>query len=160
MSMVADSGPILSFARADRLELLHQIVGELMIPDAVYDDIVVRGAGKPGSQDVQQSSWIRRLSVRDRAFVAQLPSKLHLGEREAIALAKEQNTPLLVDEREARREAPCHGVTAVGSLQVLKEAKDRGIIPEVKPVLDDLIAAGMYVSDALCQTFIQEMGEA
>jgi hypothetical protein len=44
MSMVADSGPILSFARADRLELLHQIAGEMMIPDAVYEDIVVRGA--------------------------------------------------------------------------------------------------------------------
>lgn len=160
MSMVADSGPILSFARAKRLELLHQIVGELMIPDAVYDDIVIRGPGKPGSQEVQQSSWIRRLSVRDRAFVDQLPPKLHLGEREAIILAKEQATPLLVDEREARREAPHQGVAPVGSLQVLKEAKDRGIIPAAKPVLDELITAGMYVSDVLYQTFIQEMGEA
>ena len=105
MTMVADSGPILSFARANQLELLRQIVGDLAIPDAVYEDIVVRGAGKPGSHEVQQSSWIRRLSVRDRTLVDRLPQKLHLGEREAIALAKERGEPLLVDEREARREA-------------------------------------------------------
>jgi predicted nucleic acid-binding protein len=48
----------------------------------------------------------------------------------------------------------------IGSLRVLKEAKDRGIIPEVKSVLDKLIAAGMYVSDALYQKFLQETGEA
>jgi hypothetical protein len=160
MSVVADAGPILSFARATRLDLLRQVVGDLTIPDAVYEDIVVQGAGKPGSQEVMQLSWIRRIPGRDRAFVDQLPQKLHLGEREAIALAKEQNTVLLVDEREARREAIRQGITVIGSLRVLKEAKDRGIIPEVKPVLDKLIAAGMYVSDALYQKFLQETGEA
>jgi uncharacterized protein len=160
MSMVADSGPILSFARANHLDLLHQVVGNLTIPDAVYEDIVVRGAGKPGAQEVQQSTWIRRLSVHDRAFVDALPSKLHLGEREAIALAKEQGAVLLVDEREARREALRQGITVVGNLQVLKEAKNRGIITAVKPVLDELIAAGMYVSDVLYQTFLEQLGEA
>jgi predicted nucleic acid-binding protein len=43
------------------------------------------------------------------------------------------------------------GIAVIGSLRVLKEANDRGIMPEVKPVLHDLIAAGMYVSDALYQ---------
>jgi uncharacterized protein len=159
MTMVADSGPILSFARANRLDLLRQVVGDLAIPDAVYEDIVVRGAGKPGSQEVQQSSWIRRLSVQDRALIDRLPRKLHLGEREAIALAEERGNPLLIDEREARREAQRQGVAVVGSLWVLTQAKARGIIPRVKPVLDDLIAAGTYVSDALYQTFLQQIGE-
>lgn len=159
MSMVADSGPILSFARANRLNLLRQVVGDLTIPDAVYEDIVVRGAGRPGSQEAQQSSWIRRLPVRDRALIDQLPPKLHPGEREAMALAKERDEFLLVDEREARREASRQGITVIGSLRVLKEAKDRGIIPQVKPVLDELIAAGMYVSDALYQTLLQQIGE-
>jgi predicted nucleic acid-binding protein len=92
--------------------------------------------------------------------VAQLPQKLHPGEREAIALAKEQHTVLLVDEREARREAIRQCIAVIGSLRVLKGANDRGIIPEVKPALDDLVAAGMYVSDALYQRFLQETGEA
>jgi predicted nucleic acid-binding protein len=160
MTIVADSGPILSCARANQLELLHQVIGGLTIPDAVYADIVVRGAGKPGSTEVQGASWIHRLSVRDRAFVDQLPPKLHLGEREAIALAKEQGVALLVDEREARREALHQGITILGSLTILREAKTRGIIPHVRPILDELIAAGMYISEALYEAFLRQLGEA
>jgi predicted nucleic acid-binding protein len=130
MSIIADSGPILSFARANHLALLQQVVGDLTIPDAVYDDIVVQGMGKPGSREVQGASWIHLLPVRDRMFVDQLPPRFHLGEREAIALAKEQGAVLLVDEREARREALRQGLTVMGSLRVLREAKTRGVIPQ------------------------------
>lgn len=160
MSIVADAGPILSFARANRLELLHQVIGDLTIPDAIYEEIVVRGAGKPGSTEVQGASWIRPRPVRDRAFVDQLPPKLHLGEREAIALAKEQREVLLVDEREARREAIRQGITVMGSLRVLREAKTRGIIPRVRPILGELIAAGMYISEPLYEAFLRQLDEA
>src|SRR5215510_15532005 len=104
MTIVADSGSILSFARANRLGLLREVISDLMIPDTVYEDIAIRSARKLGSTEIQDASWIRRLPVHDRTVVAQLPPKLHLGEREAIALAKEQGAVLLVDEREARRE--------------------------------------------------------
>jgi hypothetical protein len=57
MSMVADAGPILSFTRANQLDLLRQVVGDLTIPYAVYEDLVVQGAGKPGAQEVIQSSF-------------------------------------------------------------------------------------------------------
>jgi uncharacterized protein len=160
MSIVADSGPILSFARANRLDLLREVTGELIIPSAVDEDIVVRGAGKPGATEVQGASWIRRLSVHDRAFVDQLPPKLHLGEREAIALAKEQGATLLVDEREARREARRQGIAVLGSLTILSEAKTRGIIPRVTPILDELIAAGMYIGESLYEAFLRQLREA
>jgi uncharacterized protein len=160
MTIVADSGPILSCARANRLELFHQVISDLTIPNAVYENIVVRGAGKPGATEVQGASWIQRLSVRDRTFVDQLPPKLHLGEREAIALAKEQGTALLVDEREARREAIRQGIAVLGSLTILREAKTRGIIPRVTPILDELIAAGMYISEPLSEAFLRQLDEA
>lgn len=89
----------------------------------------------------------------------QLPHKLHLGEREAIALTKELGGILLVDEREARKEARRVGIDYVGSLRILKEAKDRGIIHEVKPILDELITTGTYMSDLFYQTFLHEIGE-
>ena len=160
MTIVADSGPILSCARANRLELFHQVIGDLTIPDAVYEDIVVRGAGKPGATEVQGASWIQRLAVRDRVFVDQLPPKLHLGEREAITLAKEQGAALLVDEREARREALRHGISVMGSLRLLSEARAQEIIPRVGPIVDELIAAGMYISEPLYETFLRQQGEA
>jgi predicted nucleic acid-binding protein len=160
MSIVSDAGPILSFARANLLDLLRQVVGTIVIPEAVYADIVVQGAGKPGASEVQTASWITREAVKDRSFVDQLPTRLHLGEREAIALAKELGTALLVDERDARRTASQLNIPVVGSLRVLKEAKDRGSVSLVKLSLDELIATGTYISDTLYHTFLRDAGEA
>jgi predicted nucleic acid-binding protein len=46
MLIVADAGPILSFVRAGYFDLLRGVVGTLTIPEAVYAEIVVQGAGK------------------------------------------------------------------------------------------------------------------
>lgn len=159
MKIVSDAGPILAFARAGRLDLLRQIVGELIVPDAVVDDIAVRGKGKPGAEEVRQGAWIKQQSVQDRSLIERLAGKLDLGEREALALSKELGAAFLVDEREARREARRLGIYHFGSLKIIKEAKDRGIIPEAKPVLDKLIASGTYVSDMLYKEFLREVGE-
>jgi len=150
MAIVSNSGPILSFARAHRFDLLREIIGTLTIPEAVYADIVVRGAGKLGTEDVQHAAWIMRIPVRDRTFVDQLPQRLHLGECEALALARELDAALLIDEREARRAAQQYSIAHFGSLRVLEEAKERGLVLAVKPVLDELIVAG---------TFLRTMGE-
>jgi predicted nucleic acid-binding protein len=45
--IVADSGAIIVFARIGRLDLLRQVVGELIIPDAVYEELVGRGTKRP-----------------------------------------------------------------------------------------------------------------
>jgi uncharacterized protein len=159
MAIVSNSGPILSFARAHRFDLLREVVDTLTIPEAVYTDIVVRGAGKLGAEDVQHAAWITRTPVRDRTFVAQLSQRLHLGECEALALARELDAVLLIDEREARCAAQQYGIAHLGSLRVLEEAKERGLIPAVKPVLDELITAGTFISEGLYRTFLRTMGE-
>ena len=159
MAMVSNSGPILSFARAHRFDLLREVVGTLTIPEAVYEDIVIRGAGKLGAEEVQHAAWITRAQVSDRTFVDQLPQKLHVGEREALALTKELGATLLIDEREARRAAQQHGIAHFGSLRVLEEAKRRGLIPAVRPILDELIAAGTFISENLYHAFLRTMGE-
>jgi predicted nucleic acid-binding protein len=56
-----------------------------------------------------------------------LPRKLHLGEREAIVLAQELGSALLVDDREARKEARRLGIAHFGSLRILKEAKESAV---------------------------------
>jgi predicted nucleic acid-binding protein len=159
MVIIADTGPLLSFARAHRLELLRAVVGTLLMPEAVYTEIVVHGAGKPGVEEVRQASWIQRESVTDRAFLAQLSPTLHLGEREALALAKERGGIVLVDDQEARKEAHRLGLAYLGSLRILKDAKDRGLVNAVRPILAELITTGTYLSETLSQAFLRELGE-
>jgi len=65
--IVSDAGPVIIFARIGRLSLLHEITGSLLIPDAVYDEIVVKKGGMPGATEVAQAAWIQKASARRRA---------------------------------------------------------------------------------------------
>jgi predicted nucleic acid-binding protein len=127
MKIVADSGPIISLARAGRLDFLRQIANELITPDAVFEEIVVSGRDKPGTEEVKQESWIKRVALQDRSLLEHMPRKLSRGESEAILLAKELGGYLLVDEFEARKEAARLGISYFGTLRIIKEAKDRGL---------------------------------
>ncbi|RJP33931.1 MAG: DUF3368 domain-containing protein [Candidatus Omnitrophota bacterium] len=159
MTVVADTGPIISFARSGNEYLLRQIFSDILIPEAVYAEVVIKGRGKPGVSLVQGSPWIKRAAVHDSAKVNRLPKSLGLGEREAIILAKERNVSLLIDDRAARREAEKGGILCLGSLRVLKEAKDSGLITSVTPVVMALREAGLRLSNALYLDFLQQMGE-
>ena len=88
--IVSDAGPIIVFARIGCLSLLREVTDSLLIPDAVYDEIVVKKGGMPGAAEVAQAAWIQKASVSNRSTIDGLPNVLHEGEREAIALAKER----------------------------------------------------------------------
>jgi predicted nucleic acid-binding protein len=160
MTFVADAGPIISFARAGRLELLRQVVDEVWIPEAVYQELVSRGMGRPGAEETSQGVWIKQRSVTEDAAPRTLPSNLGEGEREAIILARELGAVLLADDPDARDTAARLGVPFLGSLGILREAKLKGIIPVVKPDLDALREHQFRLSDTTDQTFLREIGEA
>jgi hypothetical protein len=99
--------------------------------------------------------------VTSQAIVDALQAELDIGEAEAIALAVEKQANLLLsDERRGRQVATRMGLTYIGLLGVLLEAKRKGFLPEVKPVLDDLLAkAGFWVSPQLYTRVLQAAGE-
>src|SRR5262249_42995158 len=97
----------------------------------------VKGGDRPGAEEVRRGGGIHRQTLRNRQALAQLPRSLAQGECEAILLAEEEGAPLLVDERKAREAAAQRGIEVVGSLWVLKEAKQRGMILAVRPILEE-----------------------
>jgi len=160
MIIVSDSGPIISFARAGYLKLLGQLFQEIIIPEAVYEEIAIIGIGRAGAKEVISGEWIKTKRTKNRLKVKQLPAMLGLGEREAIILAQELNATLLIDDRKAREVAEENGINCFGSLRVLKEAKDRKLIDAIKPVGDELIVTGLRIDSSLYQRFLQEVGES
>jgi len=159
MIIVSDSGPIISFARADYLNLLRQLFQEIIIPEAVYEEIAIIGGGRAGAKEVIIGEWIRKRKVGNQLNVNRLPAILGLGEREAIILAQELNAALLIDDRKAREVAEKNGVSCFGSLRVLKEAKDRKLIGAIKPIGDELRKKGLRMDSSLYQKFIQAVEE-
>ena len=159
MIVVSTSGPIISFARANCLELLRHVLQEIKIPEAVYEDIVLQGGSKPGAMEIKNADWIKKETVKNQSQVNQLPPGLGLGEREAIVLANKVKAFLLIDDRSARKEAEKRGIVCFGSLKVLKDAKNKGLIEKIKPIGDELRRTGLRIKDSLYQKFLQEIGE-
>src|SRR5947208_3422389 len=105
MIVVSDASPMISLAAIGRLDLLRSLYGTLVIPRAIYREIVEMGAGLPGAVDVQQSDWIETRDIADPAATAALLGRLDRGEAEAIVLACELKADLLLmDERKGREE--------------------------------------------------------
>ena len=69
MPIVSDADPLVSFARADLLNLLREVVESLIIPDAVHEELFAEN--KPALPD--PTNWIMRQAVRDAARVQELP---------------------------------------------------------------------------------------
>src|SRR5437588_8129610 len=140
MIVVANASPIINLAAIGRLALLEQLYNSIVIPQAVYHEIAVVGAGEAGATEVQTLEWIETRQVADPTLVAALQMELDKGEAEAIALAVQLKADLLLlDERRGRAVASRLGISSIGLLGLFIEAKHKGLIPVVKPLMDDLV---------------------
>lgn len=162
MIVVANSSPLISLSSADHLFILEKLYGEIHISEAVFEEITVAGAGRAGSAEVAGSSWIRRHKLANNQQVEQImaAAKLNRGESATIALAKEIKADLLlIDELPARRYAAGQNLPVIGSLGVLLLAKKQGIIPLIKPVIEEMANFGMRVHPKLLSAVLAEAGE-
>jgi hypothetical protein len=161
MIVVSNASPIINLAAVERLDLLRQLYGQVTIPQAVYDEMVVAGAGQPGATKVATSGWIKTRQVTNETVVAALRLELDPGEAEAIALAVELKADsLLLDERKGREIALRLGCKTVGLLGILVEAKHTGLVPAVKPIMDELIErAGFWITASLYDRVLQAVEE-
>ena len=101
MIVVSDASPLIALARIDRLELLREMFGTLLLPDSVWNEITNAGMERAGAAFIVRADWIERRSVSNSSLVARLRRDLGAGESEAIALAQESHADvLLIDERE------------------------------------------------------------
>jgi uncharacterized protein len=159
--VVSDASPLISLSAVGHLELLHQLFGEIAIPPAVLDEITRAGPGRPGSIEVQTASWIVSHTLEKDFLPRALEGELDRGEAEAIALAVELRADLLLmDERRGRRVAARFELKALGILGILVDAKRKGLLTKVEPVLDDLLTrAGFRISPALYRRALEEAGE-
>jgi predicted nucleic acid-binding protein len=81
------------------------------------------------------------------------------GERYAIALAILQKEPLVIDDRLGRQVARALGVSVVGTVGVLIQAKKAGLILEVRSLMQEMRSAGYWLSDELIERAANQAGE-
>jgi uncharacterized protein len=79
----------------------------------------------------------------------------------AVALAIEQQVTLLTDDNGVRMLAIAHNVPVIGSIGILIRARLDGVIPALKPLLDQLIAARFHLEPQghVYREALQHVGE-
>lgn len=156
MIVVPDAGPLIFLATAGQLDLLARLYDRVVVPNIVYDEVVVAGAGLPGAAQVAAAGWIE---VEDVEPDAELIHSLDRGEAAAIPLAVRLGAALLCDDAEARTEARRRNLLVIGTLGVLLLAKDRGLLARIEPIVFSMRSAGMYVAEALLHEVLDAAGE-
>ncbi|MEE4358349.1 MAG: DUF3368 domain-containing protein [Desulfococcaceae bacterium] len=161
MIIVSNTSPIINLAAIRQMDLLKQLYEKIIIPQAVFEEIAVIGAGQAGSEEVKTSDWIETRQVNNRFPADSLQSELDAGEAEAIALALEIKADMiLMDERRGRQAASRLGLRCLGLMGILTEAKHRKLIQAVKPMTDCLMKeAGFWIDQKLYQYVLQINGE-
>ena len=161
MKVVCNASPLINLARIGQLALLPRLFGRLLLPQAVWQEVVEDGRGQPGAEEIRRAVWIERATVSNQPLVHSLRQDLDAGEAEAIALAIEiQADWLLMDERLGRETAQHFGLRYVGLVGILSAAKQRGDLKALRPLLDRLRdVAGFRVSSALYEQVLRDAGE-
>ena len=155
--VVSNTTPLITLAGVGLLNLLPALYQAIQIPEAVYAEYHVGWSHHPGSPNLDSLPW---LTVHAVAPDPAIPDTLDAGEAEAIALARANRARLiLLDERRGRAVATQLGLSVAGSLSVLLLAKQRGLIPLVAPILDQMVAQGRRISPRLRTEVLARAGE-
>jgi predicted nucleic acid-binding protein len=138
--IVSNTSPISNLAKVGQLSLIEALYGRILIPRAVYEELLDERAGETVIAAVKSSTWIEVRFSQNQLLVDELRTRINIGEAEAITLADEvKATRLLIDERLGRQAAKDLGLKVTGVLGILLAAKKEALITSVKPIMDNLV---------------------
>lgn len=144
---VTNSTCLIGLERIGRLDILHRLFEPVMVPPKVQEEF-----GKA-------IDWLAVIAPKNTVLVQVLSTIVDEGEAEAIALAKELNCLLILDDRKARRWAKFFGLRIIGTAGLLVRAKRQGIVEEVKPILEALKQSNFRLHPSLEREVLQLAGE-
>lgn len=137
---VSNSACLIALERIGRSELLSKCFDTVTIPPGVLTELG------------RKIDWLVVRSVQNKAVITSLKTQIADGESEAIALAMELGDVFIVlDDKKARRIAKQLGLKVIGTAGLVLRAKTKGLVPEIKPILDALQEADFRISNTLYQ---------
>ncbi|MGD0547765.1 MAG: DUF3368 domain-containing protein [Terracidiphilus sp.] len=155
MIVVADTSPINYLVLIGHIDILPIFYGRVLIPPSVWSEL----------QDIQTpeavTKWVSQapewLEVRSLIGVPDASLNfLDQGEREAIALAEELHAyRLIADETLARTEAIRRKLSVIGTLGVLRNAANSGLL-SLPEALAKLQRTSFYVAPELIRSLLEE----
>ncbi len=156
--VISNTTPILSLLKINKLELLKDLYGKVIIPQAVFQEIEA-GRDWVYYTDLSKLDWIEICPLKYPQALSYL-FDLDRGEAEVLILAREISADLVIlDETLGRRYAQMLELTLTGTVGILLKAKEKGLIQSVKALLIELQGKGVWLSSALVNQVTGLTGE-
>jgi predicted nucleic acid-binding protein len=137
-----------------------RLAGEpVLIPRAVVDEVERFGETNSAAAFLRKADWIK---IVDPGPPPDLVARWDLGRGESAVLAwayQHPATTAVLDDLAARRCARSLDIPVRGTLGLVLIAKQRGLIPAARPILEQLRQAGMYLSDSVFNRALETVGE-
>lgn len=158
MILVADSSALIALATCDSLNLLEDIFGKVLVPEAVYAEVT--SLDKPQSERLRSYLKGKVRAVDMQRFIY-LDAYADAGETQAMLLYKEVAADyLLIDDKRGRKVARINQIQTIGSLGVLLQAKRVGLIPSVAPLLAQISASPIFMNADLIKMVLDLADES
>ena len=167
--MVADSTCVIHLARIGRLDLLKAVYGKVLMPREVYNETVKRGKerGFIDAEIIEKAIKeglieIKGLSKAQKKEVERLCSfaAIGRGEAEAIVLARDSKSELVMDDAVALGVAKLYGLETLWTTTLILKAVQLGILAkqEGRKIIEGLVAAGYRLAGDVLVELLRELG--
>ena len=158
--VICNTSPLQYLHQLGSLHILKVLAGRVIVPSAVANELEVGhrlGVSLP-NLDILDWITIRRPTG---AAVLSLVTDLGPGETEVLALALESHDPIVIlDDALARQVASVLKLRLTGTLGLLVDAKRKGLVPSVAPLLNELQALGFRTAVHTRAAVLKLAGEA
>lgn len=150
--IVSDTSCLGYLIQINSLSLLQIIYGEIIIPVAVFDEIIQLEKKGYDLSEFKNATWIKTYSADNLSNMNDFKSILDKGELQAISIAIDLKADLIIiDEKLGRIVASSMGFDIT--------AKDKNLISSVKDALDKVILLGCRISKKLYNTTLKSCNE-
>lgn len=133
---------------------------EVIIPYAVYQEVVIKGTNKIGAIDLQNANWIKIKKVKSSTTIEPLLLGLDQGELEVIQLGLLINPDwVIIDEKLGRRIARAMGLSVKGTLGILLTGFYIGYLEkqETLDLVKQLVNNGIRLSPNVIDSIKEEL---
>jgi len=152
---VLNASPIISLARVDRASLLFSIPDEVVVPQAVFDEVMA-GSATDASRVFLQSK--ESVIVTSESSSEITTWDLGSGETAVLSFAlAHPNYVAILDDAAARKCANSFSIQVKGTLAVVLMAKQKNLIPSAADVLRSLRTAGFHLDDRVIQKALKDV---
>ena len=148
-AIISDTSCLILLDKIGELEILNKLFGTVITTPEVANEF-----GQP------LPSWVEIQQPSDKNYQSIIEASVDKGEASAIALAIELDDCLLIiDDLKGRRFANQIGLTIIGTIGVIVDAKLAGIINSVRPILTKIKSTNFRITEQLEVIILKRSGE-